>query len=67
MGVIFLNDISLLHSPFVLINVWLPNLCDYKFIMIAHVILFLNEREIKKENKKRKRKKNKKKEREKNN
>ena len=29
-----------------LIDVWLSNLCDYKFIMIVHVILCLNEKEI---------------------
>ena len=40
----------------VLIDVWLPNLCDYKFIMIMYVILCLNEREI--EEKKRKWKEN---------
>ena len=39
---------SLLHFPFVLIDVFPPNLCDYKFIMIVHVILCLNEREIQK-------------------
>ena len=43
-----LNDILLLHFYFVLIDVWLLNLCDYKFIMIAHIILCLNEREIEK-------------------
>ena len=43
-----LNNILLLHLSFVLIDVFLPNLCDYKFIIIVHVILCLNEREIKK-------------------
>ena len=43
-----LNNILLLHFPFVLIDVFPPNLCDYEFIMIMHVILCLNEREIKK-------------------
>ena len=43
-----LNNILLLHLPFVLIDVFLPNLCDYEFIMIMHVILRLNEREIQK-------------------
>ena len=42
-----LNNILLLHLPFVLIDVFLPNLCDYEFIMIMHVILRLNEREKK--------------------
>ena len=55
-----LNDNLLLHFSSVLIDVFLSNLCDYEFIMIVHVILCLNEREIKKEKKKkeRKRKKN---------
>ena len=56
MGVMLLNDILLLRFPFVLIDVWLPNLCDYKFIMIVHVILCLNEREIQKKRKKKKEK-----------
>ena len=43
-----LNNILLLHFSFVLIDVFLPNLCDYEFIMIMHVILRLNEREIQK-------------------
>ena len=46
-----LNNILLLHFPFVLIDVFLPNLCDYEFIMIMHVILRLNEREIQKNRK----------------
>ena len=50
MGVMILNNILLLHFPFVLIDVFLPNLCDYEFIMIMHVILRLNEREIQKKN-----------------
>ena len=41
----------MLHFPFVLIDVFPPNLCDYKFIMIVHVILCLNEREIQKKEK----------------
>ena len=45
MGVMVLNNILLLHFPFVLIDVFLPNLCDYEFIMIMHVALCLNERE----------------------
>ena len=45
---------SLLHFPFVLIDVFPPNLCDYKFIMIVHVILCLNEREIEKKKRKKK-------------
>ena len=48
-----LNNILLLHFPFVLIDVFPPNLCDYEFIMIVHVILCLNEREIQKKKKKR--------------
>ena len=32
----------------------MPNLCDYKFIMIVHVIICLNEREIEKKEKKEK-------------
>ena len=39
-------NILLLYFSSVLIDVWLPNLCDYEFIMIMHVILCLNEREI---------------------
>ena len=50
-----LNNILLLHFPFVLIDVFLPNLCDYEFIIIVHVILCLNEREIKKKEKNRSR------------
>ena len=46
-----LKNMLLPHFPFVLINVWLPNLCDYKFVMIIHVILCLNEREIQKKRK----------------
>ena len=42
----------MLHFPFVLIDVFPPNLCDYKFIMIVHVILCLNEREIQKKKRK---------------
>ena len=37
-----------------LIDVFPPNLCDYEFIMIVHVILCLNEREIQKKKEKRK-------------
>ena len=46
-----LNNILLLHFSFVLIDVFLPNLCDYEFIIIMHVILRLNEREIQKNKK----------------
>ena len=35
----------------------MPNLCDYKFIMIMHVILCLNESEIEKKREKEKKKK----------
>ena len=54
MGVRILNNILLLHFSFALIDVFLPNLCDYEFIMIMHIILRLNEREIQKKKKKRK-------------
>ena len=47
-----LNDNLLLHFSSVLIDVFLSNLCDYEFIMIVHVILCLNEREIQKINRK---------------
>ena len=43
-----LNDNLLLYFSSVLIDVFLPNLCDYEFIMIMHVTLRLNEREIQK-------------------
>ena len=44
-----------MHLPFVLIDVFLPNLCDYKFIKIVHVTLRLNERERFKKKKEKKR------------
>ena len=51
MGVRILNNILLLYFPFMLMDVFLPNLCDYEFIMIMHVILRLNEKEIQKNRK----------------